>query len=221
MASENPVFRSMFSSHEDETGGKRPVVFDILGPDWETSLLPEGLKMVLHTNPTSMSVKYDRHVERIQTRGGHVEQHWGDKTQTLDFNMTTGGFMRLYAGLTSTTNPKYGGTRRDAIAYDKYLDMLSLFHNNGSVFDARGKVIFQGIIKVTFDGGVFYGWFASFSVTETADKPYSFEMSASFEVHKEVQVWRTTVSSASATYATGTLLGDEQPWGQSVVDTDL
>lgn len=211
----------MFSSHEDETGGKRPVVFDILGPDWETSLLPEGLKMVLHVNPTTMSVKYDRHVERIQTRGGYVEQHWGDKTQTIDFSMSTGGFMRLYTGLTSATGTKYGGTRRQAIAYDKYLDMLALFHNNGSVFDANGKIVFQGIIKITFDGGVFYGWFTTFSVTESADKPYTFELSATFEVQKEVQVWRTTASVESTTYTTG--VGDEQivNIGQSTVDVDL
>lgn len=218
----SPVFRSMFSSHEDETGGKRPVVFDILGPDWETSLLPDGLKMVLHVNPQTMSIKHDRHVERIQTRGGYVEQHWGDKTQSIDFNMTTGGFMRLYTGLTATTGTLSGGSRRQAISYDKFLDMLALFHNNGSIFDTHGKIVFQGIVKITFDGGVFYGWFNTFSVTESADKPYSFEMTASFEVHKEIHVWRTTISTEATTYTTG-LFGDEEPYdpGQTIVDSDL
>lgn len=185
--------------------GKRPVVFDILGPDWETSLLPDDLKMVLHVNPTSMSPKYDRHVERMQTRGGFVEQHWGDKTVGLGFQMVTGGFMRLFSGLSNITNPQWGGTRRETIAYDKYLDMLALFHSNGSIYDSKGDIVLQGILKMTFDGGVFLGWFQSFSVTESAEKPYQFTLSADFEVHKEIQVWRTTLSADTdtSTYTTG------------------
>jgi hypothetical protein len=145
-----------------------------------------------------MSIKYDRQVERTQTRGGYVEQHWGDRSQTVNFSMATGGIMRLYSGLSNITSPVRGGTRRETIAYDKYLDILALFHNNASVFDARGNIVLQGIIKITFDGGVFLGWFSSFSVTESADKPYLFEMTADFDVHKEIQVWRSTLSSFSS-----------------------
>lgn len=199
MTSARAIFRSAFTAIEDETSGlgKRPVVFDILGPDWESPLLPDDLKLVLHVNPRSMGVKYERQVERIQTRGGFVEQHWGDKTQSLDFNVATGGFMRLYSGLSHTTGTKYGGGRRETIAYDKYLDILALFHNNGTVFDSKGDAVLQGIIKVTFDGGVFLGWFTSFSVAESSEKPFLLELTAGFEVHKEVQVWRTTLSNTN------------------------
>ena len=200
MANTRAIIRSAFTAVEDETSGmgKRPVVFDILGPDWETSLLPDDLKMVLHINPSSMSIKYERQVERMQTRGGFVEQHWGDKAQTIDFAIATGGFMRLYSGLSNATGTRFGGGRRETIAYDKYLDMLALFHNNGSIFDSRGNVVLQGILKVTFDGGVFLGWFTSFSVSESAEKPFMFDLSAAFEVHKEIQVWRTTLSAEGA-----------------------
>jgi len=206
-ANDIAVIRSAFQSPNDETSGqgKRPVVFDILGPDWETSLLPEELKMVLHVNPSTMSITMNRQVERIQTRGGYVEQHWGDSTGALDFAMATGGLMRLYSGLSSITNPKHGGTRRQTIAYDKYLDILALFHNNGSIYDNRGNIVLQGIIKVTFDGGVFLGWFTSFSVTESTDQPYQFQLSANFEVHQEKMVWRSTYSppSSESVFETG------------------
>jgi hypothetical protein len=203
-ASEQYIFHSDFMSPSDaESGlGKRPVVFDILGPDWATSLLPEDVRLVLHTNPKSMSPKYQAQIIRIQTRGGFVEQHWGDQTIQIDFNMATGGFMRLYSGMSNVTSPDYGGTRRDTIAYDKYLDMLALFHNNGSIYDSRGKVVLQGIIKITFDEGVYLGWFTSFSVTESAEKPYQFEMTASFEVHKEVMSWRSTYSTSDVSSTT-------------------
>ena len=201
MATGTPVFRGAFTGAEDEYAGlgKRPVIFDVLAPDHETSLLPEGIKLVLHVNPSQMQVKYARKVERIQTRGGFVEQHWGDDTQQISLQMATGGFMRLSSGLSNITSTKYGGTRRETLAYDGYLDMLALFHNNGSIYDYNQQIVLQGIIKVTFDGGVFLGWFTSFTVTESTDKPYQFSLSAEMDIAKELQVWRTL-----STYSSGT-----------------
>jgi hypothetical protein len=199
MASEEAIIRSAFHSAEDESSGagKRPVVFDILGPDWETSLLPEGSKLVLHVNPASMKISHQKRIERIQTRGGWVEQHWGDGVESVGFDMATGGFMRLYAGLSNLTGMSQGGSRRETIAYDKYLDMLALFQNNGSIYDSRGNVVLQGQVKITFDGGVFTGWFDTFSVQETADGPFQFKLSAGFTVHHEVMVFRSTLSAAT------------------------
>lgn len=187
----NPVFRSAFQSPDDEFNpnlGVRPVVFDILAPDQETSILPDNLKMVLHVNPTSLNFSYEKIIERIQTKGGYVEQHWGDGARTISFNMVTGGFMRLRTGLSNVTGGGWdtGGTRRETIAYDKYLDMLALFHNNGSIYDTTGSIVFQGILKVTFDGGVYLGWFQSFQVSESAEKPYQFELTAEFMISHEI-----------------------------------
>jgi len=142
-----------------------------------------------------MSIKYARKVDRIQTKGGWVEQHWGDDTEGLSLEAATGGFMRLYTGLVSNTSPDIvEGSRRETLAYDAYLDFLALFHNNGTVYDASGQVAFQGIIKVTFDGGVYLGWFNSFSVTEAAEGPYQLKLSADMTIAHEVQVWRTAVN---------------------------
>jgi len=188
-----PVFTSAFQSPDDEYGGtgKRPVVFDIIGPDWETSILPDYLKMVLHVNPSSMSIAYQNVIERIQTRGGFVEQHWGEGVRSIDFNMSTGGFMRLYTGLSNITGGPgaidTGGTRRETLAYDKYLDLLALFHNNGSIYDVTGKIVFQGIVKISFDGGIYFGWFSDFSKAENVDKPYQFALTAKFTIDHEVQ----------------------------------
>jgi hypothetical protein len=196
------VFRSAFQSAQDEYDpnlGVRPFVFDILGPDEETSILPESLKMVLHVPPQSVALNHQKQIERIQTRGGYVEQHWGEGTRTIDFNMVTGGFMRLYSGLSNVTGGPgaydAGGTRRESISYDKYLDMLALFHNNGSVYDITGKIVFQGVVKVTFDGGIHLGWFSTFSVTEDASRPYLFALTANFVVEREVLRFRSPAAS--------------------------
>jgi hypothetical protein len=142
-----------------------------------------------------MSINNAKVIERIQTKGGYVEQHWGEGARTIDFNAATGGFMRLYSGLSNITGGTgaldVGGTRRETIAYDKYLDFLALFHSNGGVYDSSGKLVFQGIIKVTFDGGVYLGYFSNFSVTEAASSPYTFEITTQFLVAREIQRFRS------------------------------
>ena len=201
MADTRPLFRGAFpAGADDEFSGRgvRPVVFDIIAPDGETSILPEALKMVLHVNPSSMSIKGEKVIERMQSKSGYIEQHFGDGTKSIDFDMATGGFMRLYTGLSSNTSPEMTqGTRRETLAYDSYLNILALLNNNGSVYDITGQVALQGKIKITFDGGVYFGWFTTFSVTESADKPYQFALTAGFEVEQEIQTWRTAVDLAN------------------------
>ena len=201
------VIRSAFESSEDEFLGigKRPVVFDILAPDLRTSLLGE-FKLVLHVNPSTMSFSYSKVIERQQTLGGWVETHWGSAPTEVSFTASTGGFVRLFSGLSNITGPgpsnsdivptasqarDVGGTRRETIAYDKYLDLLALFKNNGSIYDAFGTIALQGQILMAFDGGSYWGWFSNFSVEETAEQPYQFTMNSSFIVEKERQVLRT------------------------------
>jgi hypothetical protein len=195
--------KSAFQSPLDtyDGTGRRPVVFDIIGPDRVTSLLPPDLKMVLHVNPSSMGFTYAKTISRQQTLAGFVEYHWGSNPTEITFTMATGGFMRLYSGLSNITGPtpsndlvkptnmkatSTGGTRRETIAYDKYLDMLALFHNNGAIYDSRGNIVFQGQILITYDGGSWWGWFSSFSVEETAEKPYQFTLNANFTVEREL-----------------------------------
>ena len=174
------------------------MIFDIIAPDGVTSILPNSLKLVLHTNPTSMKISYEKIIERTQTKSGFVEQHWGDGTQTIAFDMATGGFMRLYSGLAENPSPEMTqGTRRETLAYDSYLDLLALFHNNGSVYDINGQVALQGKIQITFDGGVYLGWFTDFTVSEAAAKPYQFSLTTSFEVAQEIQSWRTALTTTN------------------------
>jgi len=196
--------------------GVRPVVFDILAPDYETSLLPDDLKMVLHVNPNSMKFSYAKVIERIQTKGGYVEQHFGDGAESIAFEASSGAFMRLYTGLVSITGGPHslnvGGTRRETIAYDTYLDLLALFHSNGAIYDNRGSIVFQGIIKISFDGDYWLGWFNSFSVSEEAEQPYQFMLNADFTIAKEFMGLRTVIQQTAGI----TPLGGENPLAQDL-----
>lgn len=197
-----PVFKGAFAGPNEEElhRGHRPVIFDILAPDQQTSLLnlrDQGrgdLRLVLHVNPRTMQFTYAKQIERMQTRGGWVEFHWGDGAEEVTFDSATGGFMRLYTGLSNTTG--YGtGTqgRRETIAYDKYLDLLALFHNNGAIQDAFGNIVVQGYIKMTFDGGTHMGWFdGQFTVNEDANRPYMFELTTRFIIDREIMAFRSS-----------------------------
>ncbi len=188
---------SAFNSYEDGAlkQNRTPLVFDVLGPDWSTSVMPDGVRLVLHCNPSSLKVNRQRQVERIQTLGGFIEQHWGDSVVDVTADGTTGGFVRAYSGLSNITAfDSVGGSRRETIAYDKFLDLLALYHSNGAIYDAAGNVALQGCIKLTFDEGVYFGWFNQFTVNENAEKPYQFTYSFQFTVQREDVTFRTTVS---------------------------
>jgi len=178
---------SAFEHPNDEYNGlgRKPVVLDVLAPDRRTSMLPEGVKFVFHVNPNELSINYAKTISRIQTMGGFVEQVWGDDAQEISMSMNSGAFIRPYVGVSAITNPDYGGTRRQTIAYDKYLDLLALFHSNGMVYGINGQVIQAGIISLYFDNVIYYGWFTSFTVTESAESPYKLDLQANFTVDTE------------------------------------
>ena len=186
-----------FPTGADEDG-RKVMAFDILGPDKSTSILPEGLKMVLHANPSSMQVTYARQIDRAQTRGGWVEWHWGLNPTTINLQGVSGGFVRPYGGMSNITGPTpsnealgpskardAGGTRRETLAYDKFLDYLTLFRNNGVIYDTRGNVAIQGQIALIYDGSYYYGWFDEFTVGEAAEKPYLFSLTSKLTVERE------------------------------------
>lgn len=193
-----PVFKGAFvgPNEEDLGRGRRPVIFDVLAPDQETSLLDavqDDLRLVLHVNPRTMQFSYAKQITRTQTRGGFVEYHWGDAAEEITFESATGGFMRLYTGLSNITGAGSGTQgRRQTLAYNKYLDLLALFHNNGAIYDAFGNIVLQGYIKMSFDGGIHIGWFdGDFAVSEDANTPYMFTMSGRFIIDREIMRFRS------------------------------
>jgi hypothetical protein len=192
---------SAFNSPEDASNGKgiRPVIFDIIAPDGR-SMLPPQYRLVLHVNPADLNIQYTSNVTRQITMGGWVETDMGTSVTKVTATGVTGGFVHLYNGTVSITGPTpssdrlgYGrntidvnGTRRDTIAYDKFLDLLAMFQANGALFDQYGIVAYQGSIKMTFHNMTFFGWFESFDYSEDATRPYLLSYNFSFNVSKEL-----------------------------------
>ena len=155
-----------------------PMAFQVTSPfDTRTALLPHAL--VMHVNPQNFSENYTKKVERFQTRGGFVEQHWGDELTEVSGDGVTGAFMNIYTGLSSVM-------RQKTIAWDRYRDLYDLYRNNGSVHDPFGNIVLQGNVMLMYDRGTYIGYFRSFDVEETDDSPFMFKVSWSFKVEEVV-----------------------------------
>lgn len=156
-----------------------PLAFQVTSPyDFSKVLLPHAL--VSHVNPMSFGETFNKKVERIQTRGGFVEQHWGDDLTEISADQSTGAFINLYTGLSSVL-------RQRTIAWDRYRDLYDLYRNNGSVYDPYGNVVLQGWVMLMFDRGTYLGTFRSFSVEETDDSPFAFKLNWNFKVEHTIQ----------------------------------
>lgn len=154
--------------------GAIPMAFQITSPfNRNTLLLPHAL--VMHVNPNSFEESYAHKIERIQTRGGFVEQHWGSELTEISASASTGAFMNVYTGLTSVM-------RQRTIAWDRYRDLYDIYNNNGSVYDPFGNIVLQGNILLMYDRGNYLGTFRTFSVDETDDSPFAFKLDWTFKV---------------------------------------
>jgi len=150
-----------------------PVAFFVTGPTGRI-IVPEGL--YLEINPTEMAFTFIKRSELIQTRGGWVEQHYGDEMDEIAGSIHSGAFMNIYEGLAH--RDPYG-----TINYDKMMDLVELYRNNGCIYDINGNAVFAGEVLVTCDHGLFGGHFVSLSLDlASGDTPFHMTGSFSFKV---------------------------------------
>lgn len=154
--------------------GHIPMAFQVTSPfNRRTLLLPHAL--VLHVNPMSLQETHNQKVERIQTRGGFVEQHWPHDMMEISADQSTGAFMNIHTGLTSVL-------RQQTIAWDKYRDLHDLFKNNGALHNPFGEIVLQGSIMLMYDKGTYLGTFRNFEWEDTEEAPFSFKLNWTFKV---------------------------------------
>jgi hypothetical protein len=170
--------------------GAIPLAFQVTSPfNRNVLLLPHAL--VMHVNPASLQETFTQKIERMQTRGGFVEQHWGSELTDISADGSTGAFMNIYTGLTSVL-------RQKTIAWDRYRDLRDLFDNNGSVHDPFGNIVLQGQILLMYDRGNYLGTFRTFETEETDDSPFAFHLNWSFKVEKTLLAMSSQISSSRA-----------------------
>jgi len=166
---------------ETRKPGGIPMAFQVTSPfDSRRVLMPHAL--VLHVNPQSFEENFNQKIERFQTRGGFVEQHWGHDLTELSANGSTGAFMNIYTGLSSVM-------RQRTIAWDRYRDLFDIYLNNGALHDPFGNIVLSGHIMIIYDRGTYIGTFRTFEVEETEDSPFAFNLSWTFKVEETISKW--------------------------------
>jgi hypothetical protein len=162
----------------------------------------------LHVNPASFSESHTKKVERFQTRGGFVEQHWGDDLTEISAEGSTGAFVNFLTGVSSVL-------RQQSIAWDRYRDLYDLFLNNGSVRNPAGAIVLQGHVMILYDRGTYIGSFRSFDVEETEASPFAFRLNWSFKVEETILkipgVNRTTTEVGTVSRGGGLDTGQVNP----------
>ena len=158
------------------------VVFELVDVrHGESSVVQSGATfpyMVMHVNPSTFEEQYTKLITRQITRGGYLQQHWGEELDSISCNGSTGAFITTTSGISALN-------RKASIAYRKYLELVALYRNNGLVYDQRGNVIFSGSINLHFDSNIFNGYFENLVIAESSASPFVFDVSFTFKVHHQ------------------------------------
>src|SRR6478736_6967307 len=60
----------------------------------------------MHVNPSELEFQYKKIINRFRTRGGWVEEHWGDELDVVNVTASTGSFMNPGGGLAVSERDK-------------------------------------------------------------------------------------------------------------------
>jgi hypothetical protein len=180
----NPGQGEGYSASEKKRG--RPMLFQITDP---TNRPIFEYLLAMHVNPHDFGESFTKSKTTVMTVGGYVEWLWPDELDSISASASTGGFIGPDTGLVSGWDGSRGknavsGTtgRHGTIAWERQEDLLDLFHNNGVIFNGQGAPVLHGNVMCIYDRGIYTGYFTTFSVDESDEKAFSFEVSWEFKV---------------------------------------
>ncbi len=160
------------------------MIFELINVDHGQASIPQSNPifpfMILHVNTNSLEESYAKLINRMVTRGGFVEQHWGEELDSISCSGSTGAFVSSRTGLAVLN-------RKASIAYRKYLELVALYRNGGGVYDQRGNLVLYGGINLHFDSNIYNGYFENLTVTENTDSPFTFNVDFGFKVQTSLR----------------------------------
>ena len=191
------------STYQNRGRRGRPLLFQITDPR-NLPLYPYAL--ALHVNPANLSERMNKSKTVAMTKGGFVEWQWPDDLDGLSASGSTGAFIGPDTGLISGSDGRRSSSnlpvdsqiitpgRKQTIAWERQEDLLELFHNNGKIYNAQGIPVLRGRVMMIYDRGIYSGHFTTFSVKETDEKAYSFELTWDFKVESSLYIFPNSAS---------------------------
>ena len=129
--------------------------------------------LVLLINPSTFVVNYEKIQQYTQrTRNGYVFQSWGENQPSISFTGMIGAFVAGSLGQKVAGGVQFA-SKRDSASYQNLMNLLTLFRNNGSIYDNLSGVsapYFVGSVAIEYDQMVYVGNFNSFSWSYEAEK---------------------------------------------------
>lgn len=123
--------------------------------------------LTFYINPSSFSITYTKkHQFTERTRYGYIYQAWGEDQPKLAISGRIGSFVagRNRSPTAIPTGHQFG-SKLDSVAFQQLMALLTLYKNNGYVYDLIGKSnahLLVGCLAIEYDGFTYFGHMESF-----------------------------------------------------------
>lgn len=157
-------------------------------------LYPEAPLLQLYVNPNSLNTTYTKQVSTTRTRAAVVEEHWGidaltqisGSGDTLSFSeygdLKNESDLQNPDGMLKGWKLVAGLNRHGTPQLQNLHELIQLFLNAGTEFNSLGQPNRWNGLLMLFDNNAYFGYFENFQITESSDKPNTYNYSFSFKV---------------------------------------
>lgn len=135
-------------------------------------------RIYFYVNPNSISFSFRQKVNRRKSRAGWIDEYWGEELDTLSVEAFSGGFRSNTTGYSS-----YISAQSDSTAFQRLEKIVQAYRQNGLLFSSAKDFAEDFIpIKFHYDKFVYHGFFETFNMEDTADRPFMLSFSFTFKV---------------------------------------
>ena len=153
----------------------------------------EEVTLTLMVNPETIQIGQVHISNSSYTRQGWVSTLWGRQQTTISAAGSSAGFYVDNRGAANTPGGLVNSNRRDSIGFINLQTLVAMYKNNAEYYlgktdqtlflDGTSRVInVMDSIKLSYDGTEYIGSFNTFTIDETAEKPYRIEYNFEFVV---------------------------------------
>lgn len=143
-------------------------------------------------NPNTFSRRYEHQVDYAKGRRRPIVSMWHEKPVVISGKGTTAA---QYAIRQSGEGGLTSSNRINSLAYENLISLASIYRNNGLTFTSglgdssnSGVPLISMSVYIYYDGTVYIGSFDSFSISDSAEKPFNLEYSFDFTCRYEVPI---------------------------------
>lgn len=169
----------MTEGNFETTYNSQPVRFIPTNPDALARIVVGDETIPFFVNPSSISYSYRQKTTRRRSRSGWIEEYWGEDLDSLTVEAVSGGFKSQNYGYGSAHNTRESG---EVPAFTRLEKIVQAYRNNGLVLS--DNMFAQEFIPIQFhfDKFIYFGFFESFSLDETTDRPFMMGFTFTFKV---------------------------------------